>query len=543
MKKKFLVFGLVLFSLLISMSCSDDENNTAIELQGGTVYKAQVVTIQINNVDINQQEYIGYLDGFEVTLFKSGENQLNFMVPLDVNLGKQDLTIPSLREAVVHYTINETVLSQPVESELAPFFSNMEAFELTLDGSSEALAVQNSLNSFNSYYNSASEAEKEEFAIIYKANKSNIDAIFNEDYSHITGRSLFPNARTNVLRHKAYVAAMAIGCGIMITGNPILGGALAITGAYKAYKANADTVDTLFETISTEFNDVLGTADRSPNSILSNAVVLQDNQASQVSFNFVERKIVSGDINKTEPLAVTYFTSFGTYNHFANLCNVIINSTNNTFGTDFSPMLLKVLNPTNPSITIPVTQAMFNRMTFSVSHPNLQLVSKSLSSDGVLNVVVKIVGNPSSLPLQSNLKYSYSDDFTQFNGEVPISVSRIARLTGVSFANKTLVGVPCPGFNHSCKWEMRFSFDVNAPIGDYVKTRTIWDADGDGTFEGNLDGAFSSASITEFNTSGSTFNSEGQFCWGRTTTVTKLQYRYVTATGVEGPLMEAVVPR
>jgi hypothetical protein len=200
--------------------------------------------------------------------------------------------------------------------------------------------------------------------------------------------------------------------------NPLFGISGAAAGAYGAYKTNANTVDSLQETISTEFDGIIGTADRSSN----DNVLLQNNRATQVNFKFIERKIISSDSNKTEPLAVTYFTSFNTYNYLANKCNLIINTTNDFFGTSFSNMLIKVLNDSNPSVTIPVTQVMFNRMTFSISHPNLQLVSKSLSSEGVLSIVVKMIGNPTALFIHSDLKYTYSDGFTKFNGQIPIDV-------------------------------------------------------------------------------------------------------------------------
>lgn len=420
MKKITLLINVFILFSFVMISCSEDDNSSSnsIELEGGVIYKAQVVTLQITNVDINQQEYIGYLADNEINLYKSAENQLIFMVPLNISNGKQDLTIPGLRDAVIHYTVNETTLSQTAEETLIPFFSNLNVFELALDDSPEAVNVQNTINSFNTYYSSATDEEKEAFAVIYKANKSSIDEIFTDDYSHITGRSLFPNAVTNVLRHKKSVAVMAIGCGVMFTGNPILGGLVAIAGAYKAYKANEETVDLLSETISTEFDGVTGTADRSS----SDNVLLQNNRATQVNFKFIERKIISSDSNKTEPLAVTYFTSFNTYNYLANKCNLIINTTNDFFGTSFSNMLIKVLNDSNPSVTIPVTQAMFNRMTFSISHPNLQLVSKSLSSEGVLSIVVKMIGSPTALFIHSDLKYTYSDDFTKFDGQIPIDV-------------------------------------------------------------------------------------------------------------------------
>ena len=422
-------------------SCSkEDSNDNSIELERKTIYKSQIVTLQISNIDITQQEYTGYINGKEITLFKSAENQLIFMVPLNISNGKQDLKIPNLKDTIIPYTVKDTTLSQTASETLLPFFSNLNVFKLTLDNSPEAIQIQNTINSFTTYYSSATVKEKEEFAVIYMANKSIIDKeIFTDDYSHITGKSLFPNAISNVLRHKKAVVAMAAGCLLMYAGNPLVGGLVAIAGAYKAYEANEATVEILSETIATEFEGIKGTADKSAN----NTVLIQNNLATQVNFKFIERKIISSDSNKTEPLAVTYFTSYNTYNYLANKCNIIINKTNNIFGTTFSTMLIKLLNDSNPSVTIPVTQEMFNRMTFSISHPNLQLVSKSLSSEGVLSITVKIIGNPTALVIQSNLKYTYSDDFTKFNGQIPIDVifNLEGNWRGLTF-NEFTIGVP-----------------------------------------------------------------------------------------------------
>jgi hypothetical protein len=161
-----------------------------------------------------------------------------------------------------------------------------------------------------------------------------------------------------------------------------------------------------------------------------------------------------------------------------------------------------------------------------------------LQSDGQLNLNIKITGAPVSLPVESFLNYSYSDDFSTFSGKLPIKVTKDFVLAGMSFDNKSVIGTTC------CNWDMKFAFQGNlTPIGGQILAKTLWDNADDGFYEGNIDGAFISIPITNQNSKLNIVTQSFGFCWGASTTKLKVQYKYVSPQGIESALFETGVPR
>jgi hypothetical protein len=95
----------------------------------------------------------------------------------------------------------------------------------------------------------------------------------------------------------------------------------------------------------------------------------------------------------------------------------------NVMFADFSLISLEQLPGSSAQISTTVDAGTFSDINFSINHPNLTLVSSTLQSNGQLKMKVKIVGTPSSFPIQSDLYYSYSDEFSTFTGKFPIEVS------------------------------------------------------------------------------------------------------------------------
>jgi uncharacterized protein (TIGR02145 family) len=87
---------------------------------------------------------------------------------------------------------------------------------------------------------------------------------------------------------------------------------------------------------------------------------------------------------------------------------------------------LEQLPTSSAAVNVNVTQEIYSKIGLSINHPNLQLVSSSMQSDGQLKMKIKIIGTPATLPVVSTLNYSYSDDFSTFSGTLPISVNNIS---------------------------------------------------------------------------------------------------------------------
>lgn len=417
------------------VSCSkedspDDPSKDPVTQSGGEISRSQLVTVNLADIALSENEYQGTLDGVAVTLTKSEGNKLLFLLPFSTTLGVHTLVIPVLNNTTVSYDVKDTVLSGTPDAAMTDFFANLNTFSQTLDASPEAVSVRNSLNVFKTYYANATIAEKTEMAVLYNANKVQFDEIFLYDFNNInvTGRLFFfEKAKLAVAKHARAVALMASGVALITVGSPVvvgLGAAIAITGAYKAYKANAEAVDNLVATIGTEFGGFWGISNKKTNTALSSVLTFSDNVSNQFSFNVMQRGVIASDKSKTEPLAQEYFKSYDMYNYNVNKDNIGIEKINKDKGTTYSSIPLEILPATNTEVKTIVNSEIFKNIKFAITDPNLTLVSVALEKDGQLNVKVKISESSSLSVVESYLNYTYEDEFNKMSGKLPIKVER-----------------------------------------------------------------------------------------------------------------------
>lgn len=432
-------------------SCSkEDSSKDPVTQKGEDISRSQIVTVNVSDITLSENEYQGTLDGVAITLTKSEDNKLVFLLPYSTTLGTHILTIPALNNVTVSYDVKNTELSGTPDATMGDFFTNLNTFSQTLDSSPEAISVKNNLAVFNSYYANATLEEKTEIAILYKANKAQFDELFLYDYKDMTGRSsigFFERAQLAVAKHSKAVALMASGVALITVGSPVaiaVGVVAAGVGAYKAYKANEEAVDNLVATIGTEFGGFFGISNKKTSTVLSSVLTFSDGVSNQFSFNVKQRNIIETDKSQTEPLALEYFKSHDLYNYNVNKDNLGIEKINNDKKTTFSAIPLETLPTTNPEITTIVDSEIFNNVKFTITDPNLKLVSVSLEKDGQLNMKIQVVGTTTTYPVESFLNYSYSDGFSSTSGKLPIKV------------NNNLVGT----------WKLE-SFENGIPVGEY----------------------------------------------------------------------------
>lgn len=457
MKKIKRSYVLSLFLLLL-FACSKEDSNQ-VELNGGEVFLSQIVTLVVPNATLNENEYDGTLDGEPIQLSKSEDDKLLFMVPSSTELGMKTLHIAGLN-TTVRYDVKETILTDTPEATLTPFLANLNAFSQTLDSSPESVSVQNSLNSFNSIYSNATNEEKTQLAILYKANKALIDHIILEDFSSVTGRDVELSDITLLKKHSLGVIVTVGGAFIVLyapeTIEKVLGVAITAIGAYKTKGFFNQLATKTFNKISFTFNNILGINDKSMSSSSTSFLILQNEVSSNVSFKSNERVFISGDVNKTQSKVVSFFKDYNRYNYYITKVNTIIQWLNNNISfANFSLVPKELLPATAPLVLSNITTNSFNNVSFSVNNPNLELVSSSLQSSGQLNVKVKIVGTPPSLPINSFLNYSYTDDFNSFSGRIPIQVNAVSAnptlettIGGVSYT-LNLVSAQFPDSNYN----------------------------------------------------------------------------------------------
>lgn len=415
--KKFALLFAGAFVLIVS--CSKDETNaTPIDQIGGEIYQSQVVTINLPGSAITNQSYDGTIDGVAIQLSKAANDKLTFLVPASISLGLKDLVIPELNNAVIHYDIKATVLTLSVTETLTPLFDNMVAFTQNSDGSPEALEAEATLNSFTTYFAQATEAEKIELAVIYKANKFLVDSILLGTYA---GRMADPNADCLA------IAVLGMGASVALLISPtgvgqLLGVGLFAVSLKQAKKCGKPLYNEYVMADNIKANDIIGVNNR----LASVSIQLQNDVTSTVTLNVLKRKLIASDANKTQTIWVTFFSNFNLMNLNTSLANSVIAVLNNLPFVNIAPLTRVQLPVTSPSLDILANATAFSGMQFTVNHPNLQLVSATLQSNGQMNLKVKFVGTPAQLPVDSFLNYSYSDDYNAFSGKLPLQVAAVS---------------------------------------------------------------------------------------------------------------------
>lgn len=406
-------------ALLTAFSCEKSEDeNTSINIDGGSVYRYQMVTITTDDLVLDNQQYHGELGNIPVTLARASENTLVFMVPQEMALGNVVLKMPELNDSTVKYKVLEQQLSQSPTETMEAFSGLAEEFLVTFDVPETSNAHIN-LQAFQSYYQNASDPDKREIALFYQVNKQAIDNVLSDNFQ---GR-FTQQERDLINKFKLSIAAMAVGGVVAVeaphVGIKTLGIAVASMGFFKAIDYHNELSEHTINVIQMKVNQLLGDNDRGGNFALS----LADNVARTVPFTITESSLVQGDSGSTQPQIADFFSSQSDYNTYVGKVNSAISWVNaNVPLVNFSAIGLAALPQDPITANTPVTSEMMSDITFSVSHPNLQLVNASLQATGQLKITVKIIGSPSQLPVASTLRYAYDDGFSTFSGTLPIEV-------------------------------------------------------------------------------------------------------------------------
>ena len=436
---------LFIVGMVFLVSCSKEDTVAQFNQKGGEIFQSQVVTVDLNKADLSENEYQGMLNGVAVTLVKSVDHKLLFLVPSDATVGLQDLLIPALDNATIHYDVKEALLSGTPEATMVPFFENLNSFAVTLDASTEALALKKSLTSFTAVFENASSEDKTKVANLYHSNKALFDNLLLNDFNSISRKNQEISDIDLLIKHSAAVFAMATGAVVVLSPltrvEKAFGAALIVVGAYKARAYFLQILPKKFNRISCAFNGILGMGNRSQT---ETSLCFQSDVSNTVALYTVGRGWVTSDASKTQPATVSFFEDYNRYNYYANKVNAVLTWVNNNVPfADFSLISLEQL-PTTSNIGTQITnQEIFSNIIFSVTHPNLTLVSAKLQSDGQLSLKIKIKGTPTALLVESFLNYSYTDDFSSFSGKLPIKISPSLIGTWVLESDK---GVKAGGF-------------------------------------------------------------------------------------------------
>jgi len=416
------------FSLLLLLVCAlflgcskDDMPGVSAIIESHTVSRYQVVTLTVNN-SLTENSYQGTIGGIPVTLYRSTENTLGFMVPATAALGSHDLTIPALANTVVHYKIEDTVLTDTPENTLAQFSNNMESFASTFASSPYYTQAQDAFASYDNIYAHATADELRTMALIYKANSFALNQLLLNDVT-VAGRFISPSTKQIIRKIIATVYLLGTSVVIMSAGGPIgfaLGAATAATGAVLLLSLMDDLREQGIIPEKAEINNQLGRFEsNAPNSLLS----LRDNALTVWPLRISQRTLTESDRNNPNQQLHSFFSSFDIYNTLITFINEKISWANaNIPFASYSLFSYATLPAAAQGLTTAVDQEIFSKMHFSINGSNLQLVSATLAASGQMNIHVKIMGSPTSFPVQNNLSYTYTDEVSSISGSFPLEV-------------------------------------------------------------------------------------------------------------------------
>lgn len=550
--KKRGIVSVLLLSLMIILSCDKEEDaNPPINQEGGEVYQYQLVEINYPNELPEESEFEANLGDVPVTITKTNEHTLKFVVPVNMPLGYAELVIPELNNTTVKYVVLEPQLVQTVDETMESFItSGTDYFSSPNLTNTQFVIAKDNFEKFQQYYAQyATSEEKKQIALFYQVNKLLIDDLMAFNPDNLSARF----TAEDILIITKFTTAVAISVGgaftVLYAPEPslkILGVAISGLAASKAVYYHDQLAARSIKVVLFDLGGLVGQSNRG---IQNGVVVLQSDVAENINFAIGSRPLQPSDADSDSSSLSNFFSSQSSYNEMIVKLNNVIASVN-TFTPSFlqfSTFDLASLVTDPQTVSQQVTSEMMQDISFSINHPNLELVSATLSDEGQLNLKVKIIGEPASTPVTSTLNYTYSDAISSFSGSFPIEVnSSVSNLFNFSFYDQYDISTCIGPDSFSCNWKLSVSFSGGSPVGGTIFHRTLWDNENDGFFEGST--GYFSASVTNANTSLNnniyTVNPpDNGYCWGNPNTQSKVEYYYVSPTGVESPHYFSSVPR
>lgn len=461
--KKVVLSNIILFISFFGLitSCSEDDSpgTTPTNQNVGEVFRGQVVSIDLGDKTLTEEEYFGTLGIIDVVLSKSqDESQLVFLVPFNAEIGEQDLLIPSLNNTTIQYLVKDVVPADVPEVATEPLFQNFDRLTVSLSQSTspDAAMAINNIEHFKNYFeNHATDDDKLQISRAYEANKELFDNILIEDFSTPTGRFTRDD---KVILGKFVLAVMLIDGGSILAvrgphpGIKALGIVIAGIATTKAIDYYVQFIEKEVKELGININSLSGNNSRNAQ---TTALSLTSDQASVFTLKTERRKLDATDQNTSIALLKSVFDSRNYYNKIVTSVNEAIDFVNTHIPfVEFDFIQLAHLEDTSTTVLALADQEVFNNYAFTVSDPNLELKSVSFEGDGQISIKIKLAESITSSPYESFLNYSYNDELNSFSGKIPLQIIQ---------TENPLIGT----------WILE-SFSGGIPVGEYEEM-TLYD--------------------------------------------------------------------
>lgn len=411
----------LLFILFIFIcSCSKDDNSPK-QISGGNVQPLEVVKVDLTGFNLTKSEYQGNFGDSPVTVMKGMDNQVYFGVPADFLPGSAKLTIEGINVEATYTVLPAPIIANP-DSLLQDFQIRLADYCSTADSTDTTITpVVSAKNSFAQIFQNASAADKMKMAQYYQANfemfKTALDINYAQRYSYDVERRLI-NIKAEI------VICLASAYTIIYSPDPVtkeLATVIGIaSGAKIFYDMNLILLDETIHTINTVIDGIEGDNNR----MSSTSLEVYDFTSKVFTLSTKDRTFVSGDINSANTGTALFFANGNTYNDILSKINPIIQWLNANVPFCSFTLLPEIVYPAQGvEATNAVENESFSHFTFSISDPSVELSQLTFSGSGQISIKVKVKNASASFPVQTQLKYTYSDDYSTISGSFPLIIN------------------------------------------------------------------------------------------------------------------------
>lgn len=409
--------------LLLIYACSSDEGNSSNSANPYkiTIHSQELVVIEFEQ-PLSNDQYTGQIGQVPVHLSKLDENNLVFLVPDGLELGKQTLNINSLGGFSREYNLEAIALPSSPEVIYNQFINDLNQMKNKASQPEDQAILTATVSSLNAVFENASAENQLKMANAYYVNK----AFFNSSsQGKFTGDQLkyFNQYSFHVVKMGTYAigAALAVPYGYH---TPIILG-MAVGHAILAYEAHAKLQEVTYSAIGVEVAGFFKKTTSDTQDTEPEYLVFTDDQERELTFRIKRSTISAADRNSTNRYYRTFFNSLDNKNRYIQKFNDgILWCNENVPFCNIPTLSMKTVRP-EPDFTMDNENAsIMQKINFSITHNNLQLVTATVDQSGKLKAKIKVTGNPQSNEIISNLRYTYSDEFSSISNQFPIKVTR-----------------------------------------------------------------------------------------------------------------------
>lgn len=439
-------FSPAMFVFLLLQCTPENPEPTfdVIEPQDSHVRQGQLVLLANKALTLEDDQYPGVFGSVAITLTKSNDTTLVFMVPLGAQTGETVLKIKDL-EVAVTYEVDAVELTGTPESLITTVNETFEAALASLPAETSPAAHQ-AYGVFTQLMQNATQHEKQEFAVFYESNKEMFTALLGDNS---------PEGRSNTLEDcdtfkKSFIDLLVgVTATVALTYAPdptfatkAAAAAFAIGTAYKYDKAILASISCMLTKIKVDLVKLMGVdSEGRVNSVL----LFNEGAETPLTIQLGMRGLKSSDSNSTSPVIASVFSTVEKFNsQIVSKVNGLISWVNDKVPFSNIPLLKNFAVPTSAeTVTADISQALSENLTFSLTDERIKITSKVFKDGKVaLTLATNKVVNPAT-PISTNLSFEYKDANNQYTGQAEISFAPSPlELTFVTTDRSILQGQP-----------------------------------------------------------------------------------------------------